>query len=96
MVYLSKWGSQGSGDGQFNSPQGVAVDATGNVYVADSGNHSIQKFGLTCVDNDGDGYGSPGAATCPNGIATDCDDSNAAIHPGAIEVCNLLDDNCSH
>ncbi|MCI2429917.1 SMP-30/gluconolactonase/LRE family protein [Candidatus Acetothermia bacterium] len=32
------------GDGQFNEPTSVAVDSAGNVYVADSGNHRIQKF----------------------------------------------------
>lgn len=26
--------------------------------------------------------------------STDCDDSNAAIHPGAVEVLNYVDDNC--
>jgi hypothetical protein len=41
-----------------------------------------------CIDNDGDGYG----AGCANG--PDCDDANAAVHPGASEVCNGLDDNC--
>jgi tripartite motif-containing protein 71 len=39
-----KWGSCGSGNGEFMWPKGVAVDASGNVYVADSENHRIQKF----------------------------------------------------
>lgn len=39
----------GSADGtgstaQFNSPQSVAVDGFGNVYVADSGNNTIRKI----------------------------------------------------
>ena len=34
----------GTGDGNFTSPSGVAVDSTGDVYVADSGNSRIQKF----------------------------------------------------
>ncbi len=38
------WGSHGTGDGWFITPTSVAVDASGNVYVADSGNHRIQKF----------------------------------------------------
>ncbi|GBC75861.1 Serine/threonine-protein kinase PknD [bacterium HR07] len=35
------------GDGQFNGPTDIAVDAAGNVYVVDSGNHRIQKFDST-------------------------------------------------
>ena len=31
-------------NGQFNNPHGVAVDSSGNVYVADTGNNRIQKF----------------------------------------------------
>ena len=37
-------GGSGTGDGQFNRPNGVAVDSLGNVYVADSYNQRIQKF----------------------------------------------------
>ena len=36
--------TEGSGDGEFYMPGGVAVDGSGNVYVADGGNFSIQKF----------------------------------------------------
>jgi hypothetical protein len=42
-----KFGSLGSGDGQFNQPRGVAVDASGSIYVVDSDNHRVQKFGPT-------------------------------------------------
>ena len=43
--FLSKWGSQGSGDGQLNFPDGIAVDEAGSVYVADRDNHRVQRFG---------------------------------------------------
>jgi DNA-binding beta-propeller fold protein YncE len=38
------WGSEGAGPGQFQAPRAVAVGPDGSVYVADSGNHRIQKF----------------------------------------------------
>ena len=46
-IFLAQWGSGGLGDGQFHSdrgPRGVAVDGSGNVYVADRRNNRIQKF----------------------------------------------------
>jgi DNA-binding beta-propeller fold protein YncE len=41
---LAKWGSAGSGDGEFNMPWGLGVDADDNVYVADWRNDRVQKF----------------------------------------------------
>jgi DNA-binding beta-propeller fold protein YncE len=39
------FGSPGSGDGQLNAPTGVAVnEATGDVYVLDSGNNRVERF----------------------------------------------------
>lgn len=37
-------GIEGDGAGQFNGPAGVVVDGTGNIYVADEGNHRVEKF----------------------------------------------------
>ena len=37
-------GNQGSATGQFNTPEQLATDASGNVYVADFWNHRLQKF----------------------------------------------------
>jgi len=30
--------------GYFSNPQGIGVDSAGNLYVADTGNHRVQKF----------------------------------------------------
>ena len=37
-------GDYGTANGQFNNPAGVAVNSTGYVYVADSGNGRVQVF----------------------------------------------------
>ena len=42
--FVAEWGSPGVDPGQFNEPIGIAVDASGNVYVSDTGNNRIQKF----------------------------------------------------
>ena len=42
--FLLKWGEYGTGDGQFKTPSGIAVDSSGDVYVADTWNGRIQKF----------------------------------------------------
>jgi DNA-binding beta-propeller fold protein YncE len=47
--WLKSWGEPGSGPGQFNTPHSIAVDAAGQIYVADRGNRRIQVF-------DGEGH----------------------------------------
>jgi len=41
---ISKWGTSGSQNGQFNWPKYIAVDGENNIYVADEKNLRIQKF----------------------------------------------------
>ena len=72
-MFLTAWGSAGTGNGQFSVPQGVATHASGDVFVADSGNNRIQKF-----DNNGvfvTAWGSAGSGNgqfaFPQGVATD-------------------------
>jgi hypothetical protein len=54
------------------------------------------------ADADNDTYGNPNVTTlacsAPRGYVssnTDCDDNNAAVHPGVTEICNAVDDNCN-
>lgn len=44
--FITKWGRQGSAPGEFNHPEAVATDRTGNVYVAQEGGSArvLQKF----------------------------------------------------
>jgi len=53
-------------------------------------------------DADDDGYGKPGMiqAAClqPDGYVAngeDCDDNNGSVNPGAVEICDGIDNNCS-
>ncbi len=41
---ISRWGSTGSGDGQFQSPWAITVGPSAHVYIADTGNCRVQKF----------------------------------------------------
>jgi hypothetical protein len=79
-----------SGDGAGEATLSITAGCTGNNYY---------------IDQDGDGYGTsdpayPVLRDCsqPMGyasVAGDCDDFDAAIHPGAAEVCDGKDDNCN-
>jgi sugar lactone lactonase YvrE len=42
--HLLSFGSEGSGGGKLLHPQGVATDASGNVWVVDQGNDRIEEF----------------------------------------------------
>jgi hypothetical protein len=53
------------------------------------------------ADADGDSFGDAASLTLVGDAAegwvadaTDCDDTNADVHPGAVEVCNEVDENC--
>src|SRR5207249_9828560 len=72
-TFLTTWGSGGSGPGQFGGPVGVAVDGSGNVFVADEFNDRIQKFdnGGTFLTTWGSGGSGPGQFDVPVGVAGD-------------------------
>ena len=69
--FLSKWGIQGSAEGQFVSPYGIAV--AGYVYVADSANNRIQRFTTDgiYVSKWGNGGTGDGQFQTPTGIDVD-------------------------
>ena len=73
QAYLTQWGSLGTDSGQFSFPTGVATDAAGDVYIAEQGNHRIQKFTSTGVFlNQWGSFGSgDGQFNRPYGVATD-------------------------
>ncbi len=98
----------GYGDpGDASCPNGSATDCNDSNASVNPGATEIPGNGIdddcnpatpdsSCADLDGDGYGNPGHASCPNGSATDCNDSSAAVNPGATEIPgNGIDDDCN-
>ena len=72
-VFSLQWGSYGTSTARFNYPFGVAVDSSGNVYVADNNNHRIQKFtstGTYLTQWGSYGFGN-GQFNYPGGVAVD-------------------------
>jgi sugar lactone lactonase YvrE len=72
LSFVTKWGTTGTGDGEFLTPTGITTDAAGNVYVCEGGQR-VQKF-----NNNGGhlltfGVGSSinGGLISPSGIAVD-------------------------
>ncbi len=84
---------------------GYAPDADGDSVPADvdcdDADATVGAPPVRYVDADGDGYGGvESVEVCPSvagyaDTSTDCDDSNADVHPDAAEVCNGIDDNCN-
>jgi sugar lactone lactonase YvrE len=66
---------------RFRAPRGLAIDAAGNLYVADTGNHTIRKItplgevttlaGLAGSPGSADGSGDQARFRSPSGIAVD-------------------------
>ena len=67
----------------------------------DDGSLDLSSASTWFADGDGDGYGDAStsslACDAPSthvSDGTDCDDADAAVNPGATEVCNSVDDDC--
>lgn len=86
FTVLAGVNAAGSADGsattaRFNAPSDTAVDAAGNVYVADRGNHTIRKItpagvvstlaGMAGESGGANGSGTSARFTGPDGLAID-------------------------
>ena len=94
------FGQHGVDDGEFNSPTGLALDKDGNIYIADTDNHSVQKFdkdgkfvsrwGGEASADEGSFYYPRGLATSPEGDVYVADSGNNRIQKFD------CDGNCMH
>jgi NHL repeat len=74
-----------AGEARFNAPQGLALDHEGNIYVADSGNHTIRRIardgsvstlaGMQGKRGTRDGHGASARLDSPTSIAIDSADT---------------------
>lgn len=85
-TFVGTTGASGIADGigttaRFSLPSGVAIDGSGNVYVADTNNHTIRKItstgavttlaGLPGISGFADGTGSAAQFNRPMGVRAD-------------------------
>jgi tripartite motif-containing protein 71 len=43
-VFLMKWGSYGSGPGQFDGPMGLDVNIDGSIFISEWFSSRVQRF----------------------------------------------------
>lgn len=70
LLFLRNIGAPGSGDGQFNGPEQVAIVGT-DLFVTDFGNNRVQRFNKTTgafVSKFGIAGSSPGQLSQPTGL----------------------------
>ncbi len=80
-------GNEGSGNGQFHTPDGVTVDSAGNVWVADYGNNRVEEFSsegsfIAAYGSHGSGNGqfqSPESVVYDDGLIYVVDTGNNRI-----------------
>jgi len=103
---MAGWSLKPGDCNDFNpkvNPDGVEVCNSQDDNCNGKFNEGFENT-IVYKDADGDGYGDRFSTEmrmgCGDGfgwssVRTDCDDADRTIHPGAVEICNNKDDNCS-
>ncbi len=94
FIVLAGSGTEGQADGSgtsasFRYPQGIAIDASGTLYVADTFNHTIRQItpsgvvstfaGTNTINDFQDGTGSTARFSYPQGIIIDSSGQNLYV-----------------
>jgi DNA-binding beta-propeller fold protein YncE len=77
-AFVTAWGTQGAGNGQFQLLTALALDSSGKVFVADDYNNRIQKFTAdgTFITKWGSFGSGDGQFNYPDGVAVDAEKHN--------------------
>jgi|GEM_PF-2905292 len=83
-TFLRQFGSTGSGNGQFQVTNGIALDAKGNIYVADDSNNRVQVFNPDGTYNSQFSTSGSGSASLisPFGVAFDANGNIYVVSNG--------------
>lgn len=100
VTTIAGTGSKGTADGaassaKFNNPQGITIDGSGNIFVADTDNHTIREitstkngynvstlYGMSGTAGNADGAGSTALFNAPKGLVLDA--------TGNLYICDSL------
>jgi Putative metal-binding motif len=102
--FIAKGGDCNDDDAAIHPGAAELCDGVDNNCdgLVDDADPTVEASATFYRDADGDGYGDPNSAqhacAAPAGFvtdATDCDDTASAVHPGATEVCDGIDNNCN-
>ena len=69
VCFIEEFGSEGTGNGKFNTPLGIALDSDNKkLFVADSGNDRIQVFDLEISPSSSSSSSSSSSTSKPTGL----------------------------
>lgn len=85
-TFLTTWGSSGTGDGQFVSSEGVAVDGNGNLFVSDENNSRVEKFTHAGTFQLAFGWGVTDGASAPEICMSMCQAGLASAGNGQFHI----------
>ncbi|KAK9505008.1 hypothetical protein O3M35_009163 [Rhynocoris fuscipes] len=83
ITYNRKFGSYGTSQGQFTEPNGVCINAEGDIIIADTNNNRVQVF---------DKLGSFKFAFGESTSTGECSSSNTLLFPNRVAVMEITGD----